>query len=134
MFKLSIIALMSLSALASAGKRERDEMDKTTRPAIKKAEETFRASCGCPLSISADTSLDSVSTLSGARFIADSISNEAPKYCVDAASKKAMCQMKTLTLAKGKPAAFTFKEGHGTATTDGQQNTNWAMMAKALDK
>ena len=134
MFKLSVIALVSVSALVFAGKRERDEMDKTTRPAMKKAEDTFRASCGCPLAISADPSLDSVSELSGARFIADSITREAPKYCVDAASKKAMCQMTTLTLAKGKPAAFTFKDGHGVATTDGQQNTTWAMMAKRLDK
>jgi hypothetical protein len=135
MFKFSIIALMSVSVLAFAGKREREEMEKTTAPAVKKAEATFKESCGCSLAITVDeVSLASVQDLSHARYIADSISENAPKYCTDGPSKKSMCRLQTLTLAKGKPAAFTFKDGHGIATTDGTQSTTWQMITKVLDK
>jgi hypothetical protein len=64
-----------------------------------------------------------------ARNIAESV----PKYCTDAASKKAVCQMTSLTLTKGKPQ-FTFKDGHGVAMADGQSYTSFEMMTRVLDK
>jgi len=55
-------------------------------------------------------------------------------YCTDEASKKAVCKMKSLVLAKAAESTFTFKNGKGIATTDGQSHTSFEMMTRELDK
>lgn len=46
----------------------------------------------------------------------------------------AVSQMHTLTFAHAKPAAFSFKDGAGLLTTDGQVRATWDMMMRQLDK
>ena len=127
--------LMLLSVSAFAGKEERDYATGTMNPAVAKAEATYKSSCGCPLKITIDDkTIKSKDDMSSARYIAESVTEGAPGYCTDAASKKAVCQMKTLVIGKAKEATFSFKGGTGTATTDGQGNTTWEMMTRELDK
>jgi hypothetical protein len=66
--------------------------------------------------------------------MAEDISKGAPKYCTDAASKKALCQLRTIVLTKSKPAEFTFKAGAGKLSHDGQAHATWEMITRVLDK
>lgn len=131
---LIVTAMMLVSLNAFAGKTERDYMTNTVQPAVKEAEGKFKASCGCALKISVSDTLKSTDDMAQARNISNSITEGAPGYCNDEASKKAMCQMKTLEVVKGKDTAFAFKGGKGTCTTDGQSYVSWDMITRELDK
>lgn len=129
-----IAMMMTLSLSAFAGKAERDYMTNEVQPAVKAAETKFKASCGCALKINVSDTLKSRDDLAQARNVSNSITESAEAYCNDAASKKAMCQMKTLDIIKGKDTAFAFKGSTGTSTTDGQSYAHWDMMTRELDK
>ena len=133
--QLVAVSLMvaAVSLTAYAGKRERDVMTNQTIPAMRDAEAKYKASCGCPLAINVDDTLQSSDEFRVAASLAKNIAENVPKYCSDAASKKAMCQMKTLTVTKGH-ALFTFKDGHGVAMENGQEYTSFEMMTRVLDK
>lgn len=128
------LGLTLVSMTAFAGKAERDYMTNTVQPAIKDAEAKFKSACGCALKITATDSLKSQDEMAQARNTASSITDNVEKYCTDEASKKAMCQMKTLDVVKGKETAFAFKGGKGTCTTDGQSYVHWDMITRELDK
>jgi hypothetical protein len=137
MKKLPLIAtsVLLISLTAYAGKEEREYMKNTLSPALKTAETSYKAACGCPLAIKVNEStITSTDDMYAAKHIADSVSEEAAGYCTDAASKKAVCQMKTLELTKAGEAKFTFKGGAGVATTDGQSFVSFEMMTRELDK
>ena len=137
MSKLSVAVSLTIAALsitAFAGKREREVKEKDTIPAMRDAETKWKASCGCPLTIDLNDSLESIDELRNARSMARDVGEHVEKYCSDAASKKALCQMKTMTLTKGKPVSFTFKDGHGVLTADGQTWAGFDQMTKVLDK
>jgi hypothetical protein len=128
------VAMMLFSLSAFAGKAEREYMANEVVPAVKAAETKFKAACGCALKIAVADSLKSTDDLAQARNIANSVTEGAPGYCTDDASKKAMCQLKTLDVVKGKDTAFAFKAGKGTCTTDGQSYVSWDMITRELDK
>jgi hypothetical protein len=138
MSKLSIAVSLTVAALsitAFAGKREREVKEKDTLPAMRDAEAKWKSSCGCTLTIDLNDSLESTTDeLRNARSMARDIGEHVEKYCTDASSKKALCQMKTMTLTKGKPVSFTFKDGHGVLTADGQMYAGFDQMTKVLDK
>lgn len=127
-------ALMLVSLTAFAGKTERDYMTNTVQPAVKAAEAKFKSACGCALKINVSDSLKSTDDMAQARNISNAIADGAPGYCTDDASKKAVCQLKTLDVVKGKETAFAFKGGKGTCTTDGNSYVSWEMMTRELDK
>jgi len=133
-----LIGLMAPSMTAFAGKREREFMEKELMPKVKEAGEKFKSACGCSLAITVDESTTkSTDDMREARNMANTIIEGAPKYCTDDASKKAVCQLKSLVLAKAvKPAEaqFTFKDGKGMLTHDGQMYTGWDQMIQKLDK
>jgi hypothetical protein len=133
--RLVIATIVFSSLTALAGKAERDAVTKTLEPAVKDAGEKFKAACGCALEITVDdstvTKLDDIRL---AKYMAEDISKNAPKYCSDAASKKAMCQLKSIALTKSKPAEFTFKAGAGKLSHDGQARATWEMMTRVIDK
>jgi hypothetical protein len=135
---LLIVSSAALTGTAFAGKRERDEMTNRVMPKVKDAEAKFQASCGCALTITVDeATLKSVDEMHQVSYMAEKVSEGAKKYCTDDASKKAVCQLTSLTLAKvDKPAkaAFTFKDGKGLMTTDGQANCTFEMVTRVLDK
>lgn len=132
---LIIAALSAVSLTAVAGKLERDTMTKEVLPAIAKAEASWKSSCGCPLTIKVDeASMNTRDLMFQAKHTAEDIGEESAKYCTDAASKKALCQMKTLEILKRKPAEFTFKDGVGQCTSDGQARCAWQQITKVLDK
>lgn len=126
--------LMLASLTAFAGKEEREFMKTEVVPAVKKAESTFKSACGCALKISVNPNLVSTDDMRQARNVASSITDGAPQHCTDDASKKAMCKMRSLEIAKAKDSTFTFKGGKGTATTDGQSYVGWDMITQEVDK
>lgn len=130
-----VIAALTMSLTAFAGKMERDLVTKDVAPAIATTEAKLQSQCGCAVKISLDeTNLKSMDELRGAKHIAEHITEGVEKYCTDAPSKKAICQLKTLTLTKAKPAGFTFNAGAGVASTDGQQSCSWEQITRVLDK
>jgi hypothetical protein len=136
MMKRALIAvgLTVVSFNAFAGKAEREYMKDSVQPAIKEAETKFKAACGCALKITATDSLKSQDDMAQAKNTANSVAENAEKYCTDDASKKAVCQMKSIDVVKGKETAFTFKAGKGTCTTDGNSYVHWDMITRELDK
>lgn len=129
------VVVLGMSVLAYAGKMERDLTTKEVQPAIATAHNDLKTHCGCDVKITLDeANLKTMDELRGAKHIAEDISENVEKYCSDAASKKAICQMKTLTLTKGKPVGFTFNNGAGIATADGQSRCGWEQITRVLDK
>ena len=136
MFRNVVAAIVMVIPLAAvAGKKERDEMAKQVVPAVKDAEAKYKSSCGCTVTITVDeTTVKSKDDLFGVKYIAEHIAEGVVKYCSDDASKKAMCQLKSLTLTKAKPAGFTFKDGKGVASTDGNASCSFGQYTQVLDK
>lgn len=131
----AILAVATISVSAYADKEARDEMARRTQPAIDKAQSAYKTACGCDLSIAVDQStVTSEHDLGAVAFIADAIAEGAPKYCTDAPSKKAMCQLRQLTLGKSPKASFTFSGGKGVATVDTAAHCTWLMITRELDK
>ena len=128
------LGLTLASVTAFAGKAEREYMKDSVQPAIKEAETKFKAACGCALKIVATDSLKTQDDMAQAKNTANSVTENAEKYCSDDASKKAMCQLKTIEVVKGKETKFEFKGGKGTCTTDGQSYVHWDMITRELDK
>jgi hypothetical protein len=131
---LIVAALSAVSLTAVAGKLERDTMTKEVLPAIEKAEAKFKSSCGCPLKITVDDSMNTRDLMFQAKHIAEDVGEESAKYCTDAGSKKALCQMKKLEILQRKPCEFTFKDGVGQCTSDGNMRCAWQQITKVLDK
>lgn len=129
-----VIVVLGMSLAAYAGKQERDLMSKEVAPAVSTAEGKFKSQCGCDVKITVDDSLKTMDELRSAKHMAEHITEGVEGYCTDAASKKAICQLKTLTFTKGKPAGFSFKGGAGVATTDGQTSCSWEQITRELDK
>lgn len=129
-----LLVTLTASVTAFAGKEEREFMKNEVAPAVKEAETKLKASCGCATKINVSDTLKSVDDMRQGRNIAKAVTEGAEGYCTDAESKKAICQMKTLDIVKGKDTAFAFKAGKGTATTDGSSYVSWDMMTRELDK
>ena len=132
---VAIAAVMFVSLTAFAGKAEREYMKNEVMPAVKKAEAQYKKFCGCALAITVDEgTVKSTDDMYPTKHMAESIADGVEGYCTDDASKKAMCQMKSLQLAKAKESTFSFKGGKGVATTDGQSHTSFEMITRELDK
>lgn len=132
---VGIAIAMAIPLAAYAGKQERDLLSKEVVPAVKNAEAKYKSACGCSLAITVDeANLKSMDELRGAKHIAEHLTEGIEKYCTDDGSKKALCQMKQLTLTKAKPAGFTFKDGKGVASTDGQSSCSFEQITRVLDK
>ena len=129
------VPLMVASLSAFAGKEDRDFMKNEVMPAAKTAAAKWKSACGCNLAITIDeTTLKSRDDMPSARSFCNTISEEIVKYCTDEASKKAMCQMKSLTVKKADDATFTFKGGQGLATVYGITSPSWDMVTREIDK
>lgn len=134
MFRLLVVFSL-LSTAAFAGKAEREFVKEKLNPAIAAAESAFKSKCGCGLKIKFDAGLKTEDELRLVRSMSNSI-EEGVKYCTDAESKKAVCQMKSveLKLDKAKGTTFDFSGGRGLATTDGTSYPTFDMMTDKLDK
>src|SRR5262249_49461083 len=114
-----------------AGKEDRDFMTKEVQPAAKTAGDKWKASCGCALKITIDDkTLDKKDDMYAAKHFFEYITDGVGGYCNDAASKKALCQMKTLVVKKADDAGFTFKGGTGTASVYGNTSPSFEMVTK----
>ncbi len=129
---LTCILLLLTTSVALAGKAEREYVKTDVTPAVKAAETAYKSACGCALKIVVN--VKTMNELYQAKYTAESISSGAAGYCSDAESKKAVCQLKTLEIAKTKETGFTFKSGKGVAGTDGKTYVNWEQIAHELDK
>ena len=133
--KLIALALLFVPLAAFAGKEEREFMKSDVMPAVTAAQGAYKKGCGCDLKIAVDeTTIKSKDDMYKIKYIAESVTEGAPKHCTDAESKKAICKMKSLKLAKASESKFTFAGSAGTATTDGQSQTTFEMMSSELDK
>lgn len=134
--KRTLITLsLFISVTALAGKAEREYKKSDVDPAVADAQAKVKSACGCALAITlAANTIDTQDNLYQVKHIAESIADGAPKYCTDAESKKAVCQMKTLEIQRGKETAFTFKGGKGLSVHDGQSYMGWDNMSRELDK
>jgi hypothetical protein len=132
---VGIAIAMVIPLAAFAGKKERDIMEKQVMPAVKDAEAKYKSSCGCTLTITVDEeNLKSTDEIHGAAHVASNLAEGIVKYCSDAPSKKAMCQMRSLTISASKNPGFTFKDGKGLATTDGNAACSFGQYTQVLDK
>ena len=133
--KRSLLLLAFIPFLAFGGKEEREYMTSTLTPAVKAAEAAFQKACGCGLKVVVDEkTIKSKNEMYQAKNVSDSVTEGSAKYCTDDASKKAVCQLKTLKIGKDSETKFAFAGGTGTATTDGQSYPSWDMMTPQLDK
>jgi hypothetical protein len=130
---IATLLVAALAVTAFAGKRERELMEKEAVPAIHAAEAKYKESCGCTLVIAVDAATQTSDEIRNVAHMANGVAEGVTKYCTDAASRKAMCQMKALMFAKGS-ASFTFKNGSGVATSNGQEYTPFDMMTRVIDK
>jgi hypothetical protein len=135
MKRVLVCVLMAVSVTAVAGKEERDFMNKEVQPSAREAEAKWKASCGCGIRVAIDEgSFTEKQDMRSAKAFCDRVSESIAGYCTDGASKKAMCQMKTLVVKKANETTFTFKGGTGTATVSGYESPSWDMVTKQLDK
>src|SRR5262245_29528219 len=135
MKRVLVGVLMAASLTALAGKEERDFMTKEVQPAAREAEAKWKASCGCALKVSVDEASFTVkSDMYTAKAFCGRVAKSITGYCTDAASKKAMCQMKTLVVKKANDSTFTYKGGTGTATVANSASPSWEMLTRELDK
>lgn len=133
--KLFVLALLFVPIAAFAGKEEREFMKNDVAPAVTAAQGAYKKGCGCDLKVTIDeATIKSKDDMYQVKHIAESVTDGAPKHCTDAESKKAICKMKSLKLAKAAEAKFTFSGSAGIATTDGQSSTTFDMMSAELDK
>ena len=106
---LLLVATLSLAvaSLAHAGKAERDFFVAEVAPALKTAASTLKQSCGCDVKMDVkQDSFQTVDHLRQVRYAAGTIVDNAPRYCNDAPSKAAVCQLKTLEFARTGTTAF----------------------------
>jgi hypothetical protein len=130
-----VLATSAISLTAFAGKEDRDYKEKELMPAVKETQAKYKAACGCSLAIVIDeATVKTKDAYTEVKYMVSAVAEGVTGYCTDAASKKAMCQMKTLVLGKAAEATFTFKAGKGTATTDGQSHVSFEMITQELDK
>jgi opacity protein-like surface antigen len=126
--------LLAAFSTAFAGKEERDYAKNDLTPAIKDAETKWKSACGCMLAITVDASVKVIDDMKTASHFCAYISAGVGGYCTDAGSRKALCQMKTLTVAKADVSKFTFKAGKGLATVYDNHSPSFEMIAQELDK
>ena len=129
-----LLGLVVLSATAFADKASREFMKTELAPAVKAAEGKLKSACGCAVKINVTASIANEAEMRTSKYVVGSISDGAAAFCSDAESKKSVCQMKTLDLAKTAETKFSFKAGKGTAATDGNSYVSWDMITKELDK
>lgn len=129
---LTCAFLLLTTSVALAGKAEREYVKTDVTPAVKAAETAYKTSCGCALKIVVN--VKTMNELYQAKYTAEAITSGAESYCNDADSKKAVCQLKTLEIAKAKETGFSFKSGKGLASTDGKTYVNWEQITHELDK
>ena len=132
-----VIASLSLAvaSLAHAGKAEREFYATEVAPAVKTAAGTLKQSCGCDVKMEVkQDSFQTVDHLRQVRYAAATIVDNAPKYCNNAPSKAAVCQLKSLEFARTGTTAFKFAAGKGVVTLDESSYPSWDMLAAELDK
>ena len=135
MKRVLVCVLMAVSITAVAGKEERDFLTKEVQPAAREAEAKWKASCGCGLKVAIDEASFTVKQdMRPAKAFCERVAESITGYCTDAASKKAMCQMKTLVVKKASDSTFSFKGGTGTATVAAGFSPSFDMVTKELDK
>jgi hypothetical protein len=135
MKRVLVCVLMAVSVTALAGKEERDFLNKEVQPSAREAEAKWKASCGCGIRVAIDEASFTVKhDMYAAKAFCDRVSENIAGYCTDAASKKAMCQMKTLAVRKANDVTFTFRGGTGTATVSSDASPSWDMVTQQLDK
>jgi hypothetical protein len=132
---VAAMAILLISTTVHAGKEEREYLKNSLEPAVKKTEDAYKSACGCNLKVTvADSTTKTADDMLHAVQILNSVREGVGSYCSDAGSKKAICKMTSLEVAKASPPTFTFKGSKGTATHDGNAYTSWDMITHELDK
>ena len=135
MKQLAFFFAITVSLTAQAGKAEREFLKTKLGPAMKQAEVDFKKSCGCPITfVLADSTTKAENDMFIALHVVETFSRNAEGYCVDADSRKAACQLRTLEIGKADKASFSFKAGRGITLHDGQSYLGWDQIMREIDK
>jgi hypothetical protein len=131
-----LIACLFVSTIAFAGKGEREKR-KEIEPVLLSTQSSFKAACGCDFKW--DINWDSYKAADDMNRIpstAERISAGAKEHCTDAESKKAICQMKVVSLsyAKDSKGDVTFSGGKISGQTNDTMYVGWDKIVEALDK
>lgn len=128
-------AALSIAFAAHAGKAERDFYAAEVQPAIHAAAATLKQACGADVKFDVQTNTyENVDQMRQIKHFVGTITADAGRYCNDAASKKAISALKTVSIARTSRADFQFSGGKGVATTDESSYPHWGMMTSAIDK
>jgi hypothetical protein len=127
--------VLAITSVAHAGKTERDFYAAEVQPAISSAASTLKQACGADVKFDVQMSTyETVDQMRQIKHFANSITSDAGRYCNDAASKKAISALKTVSVSRTSSAGFEFSAGKGIATTDESSYPHWGMMTSAIDK
>jgi hypothetical protein len=131
-----LMACLFMSTIVYAGKVEREKI-KELEPILVSSQSTFKAACGCEFKW--DIKWDSYKAADDMNRIpstAERISAGAKEHCTDAESKKAICQLKVISLsyAKDSKGDVTFSGGKISGQTNDTMYVGWDKIVEVLDK
>ena len=135
MKNLFILLLISVSSAAYAGKEERARKVEI-KSTLKTHAATFKKACGCDVKF--DIKWDTyakVEHMTRIEMAGEKLAENAPTFCTDAESKKAICVMKTMALSYGaEPADPQLKGSTIVGQTNDMRTLDWGEYIKLLDK
>jgi hypothetical protein len=125
-----------LTNLAHADNADLDSQKKETQAKVQKTREILQTSCGCDVQFDVDyNSFENREDLSWVNLvITHPFQKKGSTYCVDAASKAAICKIKTFKYSRAKETTTTISGGTATLTTDGRSSDSWDTLIKRLNK
>jgi len=100
-------AVLSAQSSAVANAKElADYRTKVVDHGIGKTSKIWQDKCGCPLVFRLDKSLDTVTALTKASKVVESVATLATANCTSPASKQALCSIKEIRITRGKKPGF----------------------------
>ncbi len=139
---VGLLVLLGFTALAGQDERDKKaELEKEIPPAVA----AFKKACGCELKFDIKwATFKTHSTMRAVHGIIDNVQSNAATVCKDAEAKKAICQMKTMSISFAPLAEDahsnpdpTFDPASGVMTlkTEGMSVPDLVFMAREiLDK
>jgi len=135
MKNLITLLLLLISSASYAGKAERARIVEI-ESALKGHAAAFKKACGCDIKF--DVKWDTytkVENMTRIEMAGEKLVENAPGFCTDAESKRAICVMKTMTLSYGaEPADPELKGSTVVGQTNDMRTLDWGEYIKLLDK
>ncbi|MCK6596330.1 MAG: hypothetical protein L6Q37_06795 [Bdellovibrionaceae bacterium] len=134
MKKLLTGLILIYSVFVFAGKDERDFQSATGEPAVKKAEKSFKDTCGGALKITVPWDKLNLNQMKSVRDTAEAISGGVAAYCTNEGNKKAMKALTSIVFTEKGTSSFSFKNGVGTIAAEANSYIPFDSITKEVDK